>query len=233
MEHGALAVGMTDELLSHLQIQFASHDLRFEAVLTIQEANRQLNEKAFHLLIVDLEYLRRIGQISWLKGIRQITFAPLIVLSNTPEQDSNNMVELGADICVSGKESLSVMVDVVFAQFRRYTEYNHYDDPRAVAAAGFQLGDIYIDPPHRIVKVRGREVILRRREFDLLLYFMRNPKAILTTEQICEGAWGMAGSYNRGIAQPIRVLRLAIEPTPENPVYIETVRGLVLYQVRN
>lgn len=226
VEYGALALGMADELLSHLQTQFAPHDLRFEAVPTVQEANRRLSEKAFHLLIADLEYLRSIGQSTWLEYVRQITFAPLIVLSDTPEQDSGGMVELGADICVSGKSSVSVVVDVAFAQFRRYTEYNHYAEPCSVAAAAFELGDIFIDPPHREVKVRGREIKLRSREFDLLLLFMRNPRAILTTEQICEKAWGMAGSYNRGVAQPIRVLRLAIELDPENPVYIETVRGL-------
>lgn len=226
MEYGALAVGMADELLLHLQGQFAPNNLYFEAVPTVQEASRQLSKKAFHLLIADLEYLRSIGQTTWLEGVRQITFAPLIVLSDTPEQDSGGMVKLGADVCVSGKRSLPLVADAVFAQFRRYTEYNHYDDPRAIAAAGFQLGDISIDPPRRTVKVRGHEVSLRPREFDLLLLFMRNPKSILTTEQICENAWGMAGSYNRGVAQPIRLLRLAIEPTPENPIYIETVRGL-------
>lgn len=124
MGYVALAVGITDELLLYLRNQLTSYDLCFQAVPTAQEVNRQLSKKTFHLLIADLEYLRSIGQVTWLESVRQITFAPLIVLSNNPEQDSGGMVELGADICVSGKQSQSMVADVVFAQLRRYTEYN-------------------------------------------------------------------------------------------------------------
>lgn len=55
---------------------------------------------------------------------------------------------------------------------------------------------------------------------------MRNPKVVLSAEQICENAWGTEGIYERGIAQPIRILRQAIESDPKHPVYIETVRML-------
>lgn len=91
-------------------------------------------------------------------------------------------------------------------------------------AIPIQSGDLYIDPTRRIVRVRDKEVSLRPREFSLLWYFVQNPRDVLTAEQICEHAWGMEGSYNRGIAQPIRLLRQAIEPDPEHPIYIETVR---------
>ena len=109
------------------------------------------------------------------------------------------------------------------AQLRRYLVYNHYDEPGHAEAAPFQVGDIFMDPPRRIVEVRGQKVSLRPREFAMLLYFMRNPHITLTSEQICEKAWGMEGSYSRGVSHPIRVLRTAIEPDPENPIYIETV----------
>lgn len=124
MGYGALTVGMADGLLSHLQDRFAPDDLCFYAVPTVQEANRQLSKKMFHLLIADLDYLRSIGQAAWLESVRQLTFAPLIVLTDNPERDSGDMVELGADICISGKQFQSIVADMVFAQLRRYTEYN-------------------------------------------------------------------------------------------------------------
>lgn len=82
MEYGALAVGIADELLLHLQDRFASYDLYFHAVPMVQEANRQLSKKMFHLLIADLEYLRSVGRAAWLERVRQVTFAPLIILSD-------------------------------------------------------------------------------------------------------------------------------------------------------
>lgn len=223
MEYRALTVGLSDELFFGLQTLFAPGQLRLTTSLTVQDAGRLLNQEIFHLLIVDLEYLRSIGQSEWLAGVRRITFIPVIVLSDTPEQDMHSMVQLGADICVSGKQPCSVVADMSFAQLRRYTTYNHYYTPGGAASAAFQVGDIFIDPARRIAEVRGRPVNLRPREFSLLLFFMQNPNIVLTSEQICDQAWGMEGGYNRGISQPIYLLRQAIEPDPDHPTYIQTV----------
>lgn len=103
MKYGALAVGLTDNLLYCLQTRLASYGLQFEPVPTVQEANRKLSRNSYHLLIADLDYLRSIGQTGWLEGIRRISFIPLVILSDTPENDLGSVIQLGADICVSGK----------------------------------------------------------------------------------------------------------------------------------
>ena len=133
------------------------------------------------------------------------------------------MVQLGADICVSDKHPHSVLADLTLAQLRRYTEYNHYRTPGDIVSAAFHVGDIFIDPARRTVKVLGQPISLRPREFSLLLFFMQNLDIVLTSEQICEHAWGIEAGYIRGVSQPIYLLRQAIEPDPLNPIYIETV----------
>ena len=223
MEYTALTIGLTDELFTGIQTLLAVHNLQLIPSLTMNDASQLLNKQIFHLLIINLEYLRNIHQIEWLTGIRRISFIPIIILSDTPEQDLHPMIKIGADICVSSANSHSAIADFAHAQLRRYTEYNHYNDPRSVEDSPFWVGDIYIDPPQREVKVQGQKVNLRRREFSLLLYFMRNPNIVLSSAQICENAWGMAGSYNQGVSHPIRLLRQAIEPDPKQPVYIQTV----------
>ena len=182
-----------------------------------------LEQKIFQLLVADLEYLRRVGQTEWLAGIRRISFIPVIVLCNDPEQDTRSMVRLGADICVSGKQPYSIVADLTLAQLRRYTGYNHYRTPNSAIPAAFQIGDILIDPGRHIAEVQGKPVDLRPREFSLLLFFMQNPDIVLSSEQICEHAWGMEGSYNRGVSQPVYLLRQAIEPDPVKSIYIQTV----------
>jgi len=52
---------------------------------------------------------------------------------------------------------------------------------------------------------------------------MRNPNIVLSSEQICEHAWGMTHGYDSGVAHPIYLLRKHIEPNPEEPTYIQTV----------
>ena len=131
------------------------------------------------------------------------------------------MVQFGADMCISGKHSYSMIAGLSFAQLRRYTEYNYYDNPASAESAPFQRGDIYIDPAQQKVKVCGRPISLRHREFSLLLYFMRNPNMVLTAGQICEKAWGL--EYTQPIDRSIHELRKQIEPNPRQPRYIQTV----------
>ena len=214
-------VGLPDELFTALQSLTGQHDLALTASFTVQEAGRLLGQQAFHLLIVDLDYLRSIRQIEWLINIRRISFVPVVVLSNTPEQDVKSMVQLGADMCISGKRPYSMIVNLAYAQLRRYTEYNHYDNPASAETAPFTIGDIDIDPARQEAKVCGRPVSLRHREFSLLLYFMRNPGIVLTADRICENAWGM--EYTQPIDRAIHELRKQIEANPRKPRYIQTV----------
>ena len=216
-----MTIGLADDLLINLQMRFDQGDLHFSTTTTVQEGGRLLHSQIFHLLIVDLEYLRSIRQTGWLADIRRISFVPVIALSDTPEEDVRELVRLGADMCISGKRSYPMIVELAYAQLRRYTEYNFYNDPASVETAPFQIGDICIDPARQTAEVCGRPVNLRHREFSLLLYFMRNPKIVLTAEQICELAWGM--EYAQPVDRAIYELRKQIEPDPACPRYIKTV----------
>lgn len=221
MKFHVLAVGVADDLFRHLQAELAVHDLLIESVSTPQEAIRIFSQKAFHLLMIDFDYLRSIGQTGWLGRIRRSTYLPIVALSPNPEQDANGAVEFGADLCISAEQP-SVVADLAYAQLRRYVAYNHYKDPSGVEAAPFQVGDIHIDPARRTVEVRGKPVELRPREFSLLLYFMCNPNIVLTTGQICEGAWGMEDICRHSVSGSVHILRQMIEANPKSPAYIET-----------
>lgn len=221
MEYRVLTIGLTDELFSGIQAVLASNNLRLTPSLTVRDAGHILSQQRVHLLIADLEYLRRIGQDNWLTGIRRITFVPVIVLSDNPEKDTSSMVELGADICVSGKGSCSMIANLAFAQMRRYTKYNHYHSAGHVKGTAFQIGDIFIDPARRVVEACGQPIVLRPREFSLLLYFMQNPDIVLTANQICEHAWGM--DYTQSVGQSVHELRKQIMAKTGQLCYIQTV----------
>ena len=221
MKYNALTIGLADDLLTDLQMRLNQRGLHFSMTTTVREGGRLLNRQIFHLLIVDLEYLRSIRQTDWLADIRRISFVPVIVLSDTPEKDIRGLVRLGADMCISGKQSYPMIAELAYAQLRRYTEYNHYNDPASAQTAPFQVGDIYIDPARQTVEVCGRPINLRHREFSLLLYFMRNPNIVLTAGQICEHAWEM--EYTQPVDRAIHELRKQIEPNPAQPRYIRTV----------
>ena len=221
MEYNVLTIGLADDLLADLQMRLDQHSLHFSMTATVREGDHLLHSQIFHLLIVDLVYLRSIRQTGWLADMRRTSFVPVIVLSDTPEEDVRELVCLGADMCISGKQSYPMIAELAYAQLRRYTEYNHYNDPASAETAPFRVGDIYIDPARQTVEVCGRPVNLRHREFSLLLYFMRNPNIVLTAGQICEHAWGM--EYTQPVDRAIHELRKQIEPNPAQPRYVKTV----------
>ena len=199
----------------------ASHNLRLTPSLAVRDAGHILDQQIIHLLIANLEYLRSIGQTDWLNKVRHITHIPIIILSDNPEQDTRPMVQLGADICVSVKDSYPMIADLVYAQLRRYTQYNNNYTPGDTGNAAFQVGDIFLDPASRVVEVCGHPVNLRPREFSLLLYFMKHPNIVLTADQICKYAWGI--EYTQPVGQSIYDLRQQIEANPNKPCYIKTI----------
>lgn len=218
MKFQILTVGLKDDLISLCREHFAERNTELKNVLNISEAVSILKNDPALLLVLDMEYLRSIGQSDWIVNIRYVSFIPIIVLSDAPEADIGSTIEAGADVCYDSKLPPSIIVLLLSAQLRRYTEYDHYCGPET---APFQVGDIAIDQARRLAWVRGKQVKLRPREFNLLLYFMRNPDIVLTAEQICEYAWGK--NYLHSVTQAICDLRQKIESDPTNPVYIKTV----------
>lgn len=219
MKYQILGIGLNKTLLSWCEQFFSEKDVALRTAEDFKDVSNILKSETIHLLILDMGYLYNIGQSDRIVNIRYVSFLPIIVLSDTPEADATPAIEAGADACYDNNWPPSVIVSLLYAQLRRYTEYNHFNEPET---ASFQVGDVSIDPCRRLVWVRGEQVELRPREFNLLLYFMQNPGSVLTAEQICEHAWGVAGSYNHGISHPIYLLRHAIEPDPANPIYIKT-----------
>ncbi len=98
---------------------------------------------------------------------------------------------------------------------------------RSVGPGALAWGDLRIDPEARVVKHKGKEVKLTRREFDLLLFFMRYPSQAWTRAQLLERVWGAEFHGDpRTIDLHVRRLRSKIEDDPGDPRYVRTVWGV-------
>lgn len=218
MQYRIFTVGLKRTLFSWCEEYFSKKSIELRNVPDINEVVHLIEKESFHLLVLDLDYLRNIGQVERLQSIRYSSFIPMVVLSETPEYDISSVVEYGADVCIDSNLQSSYIAPLLLAQLRRYTTYNCFDAPEMPP---FQVGDIAIDPSRHLVWVCNCQVKLLPREFSLLLYFMQNPRVVLTPEQICKHAWKK--EYPQDIAPSIHNLRQAIEPDPTNPIYIKTV----------
>lgn len=208
--------------------RFSGMDVNFTMALTMQDAARLCAERLFHLIILRFPDFTLCSE--FFIALRRVCYAPAIALVDKYSIESAcDVLQSGADLCIGTGWAISLAVDHIMALFRRSVSYSKYGGRQGRGAAAFQEGDIYIDPSRGVVRVKERSVKLRRREFLLLLYLMKNPKNILSAEQICDHAWGNEGSYANGVSGPIAILRKAIEPDPAHPIYIKTANTLGYY----
>jgi len=95
-------------------------------------------------------------------------------------------------------------------------------------AKAVQVGDLLLDPRARRVVCGDEEVCLTHLEFDLLAYLVRNAGRVVGYDELLREVWGY--DYTAGgqetIKSCVKRLRRKIEPDPEQPRYLVTVRGV-------
>ncbi len=100
-----------------------------------------------------------------------------------------------------------------------------------VPAAGrrpdrYEFGDVVVDFKRHEVFNRGELQDLTNREFLLLEYLVQHPGELLSRDRLLSEIWSYAGqTTTRTVDNHILRLRKHVEPDPEHPRYIKTVRG--------
>jgi DNA-binding response OmpR family regulator len=147
------------------------------------EALEQLADVAADLVLLDIMLP---GMDGWevCRQIRSSSEVPVVFLTARGDPvDRVVGLELGADDYVVKPFHGRELVARVRAVLRR-------SSGRPAEGAGLSLGDVAIDPARRTVAVAGEEISMRAREFDLLLYMVRNHGLVLTRDQLIESVWG-------------------------------------------
>jgi two-component system response regulator RegX3 len=93
--------------------------------------------------------------------------------------------------------------------------------------AVLEVGGVRVDPDRHRVFVRGQEVHLRRKEFELLVLLVENAGRVLTRDTLIDRVWG--ADYvgdTKTLDVHIKRLRTHVEADPSSPAIITTVRGV-------
>jgi two-component system KDP operon response regulator KdpE len=149
---------------------------------------------------------------------------PIVVLSSrTNESAKVQALDLGADDYVTKPFG----VDELLARIR--TALRHRLQAQGEAPV-FRCGDLTVDLVRRVVTVRGAEVKLSPREYDLLRLLVSHAGKVLTHRFILRELWSSETDVQY-LRIYIRALRQKIEASPERPQYILTEQG-VGYRLR-
>ncbi|MEZ4665810.1 MAG: response regulator transcription factor [Thermomicrobiales bacterium] len=165
--------------------------------------------------------------------IREKSDVPVLFLSAKGEDVDRILgLEIGGDDYLTKPFVMRELVARVRANLRRSQRGSvpRVEEPAAPAPAQSseirRVGRLEIDPAAHTVRVDGRLVTLKPKEFDLLLYFMERPNLTITRDALLRHVWKYEHSVDtRTVDVHIRGLRQKIEADPSNPQLIETVRG--------
>ena len=180
-----------------------------------ESALANFNEWRPELVITDL-YMPHMDGIELCRRIRAQSNVPIIVLSVKGEEGTKvQALDSGADDYVTKPFGTDELLARVRANLRRSGAESD--------VASFDAGDFRVDIDARRVHVRGNEVRLTPKEFELFVYMARHPNRVITHRTLLEAVWGEASQEQ---PEYLRVfmgqLRKKLEPDPSNPRYLVT-----------
>ncbi|MDQ7029309.1 MAG: response regulator transcription factor [Ardenticatenia bacterium] len=188
-----------------------------------REALRIVEEEPIDLVILDV-MMPHLDGYEVCRRIRQLSDAAIIFLSAKGEtSDRVHGLQLGADDYLTKPFEPAELLARVQAVLRRTTRQRDMEANQRIC-----IDQIELDPvANRLVRPDGKVVELTPIETRLLHALMRNAGRTLTHDMLLDAGWGenYIGSSNQ-VAVYMRRLRAKLEPDPNNPVYLQTVRGI-------
>jgi two-component system alkaline phosphatase synthesis response regulator PhoP len=199
-------------------------DLRREGYLVEiaadgETASRRARSEPWDLILLDVMLPRKDG-FDVCRDLRQAGVrTPILMLTaKTHEAEKVMGLELGADDYVTKPYSARELRARVKALLRR-------NAPES--AEIYRFGNAELDFARCELRRSGQTVVLTALEFKLLAAFVRRRGRVLTRQQLLDEVWG-SGTFvtERVVDNQVTSLRKKIEPDPERPRYLVSLRGL-------
>lgn len=198
-----------------LRSTLSSHGYIIREAITGEEAVEAVRKERPELILLDVN-MPGIGGIEAAREIREMSDAPIIMLTvRNAERDKVIALDAGADDYVVKPFGIEELLARIRAALRRYAPGD--------AIPTFIAKDLTIDFENRQVTVRGRDVHLTPKEFDVLKNLVGNLGKPLSHRRLLQAVWGPEyGEETENLRVVINQLRKKIESDPARPKYILT-----------
>jgi DNA-binding response OmpR family regulator len=210
-DEGSIALALEDDL--------RREGYQVEVVADGETASRRAQSEQWDLILLDVMLPRKDG----FEVCRELRHAglktPILLLTaKTHEAEKVMGLELGADDYVTKPYSARELRARIKALLRR-------SDPGKGEA--YRFGDAELDFGRCELRRNGKVVELTALEYKLLSTFVRQRGRVLTRQQLLDEVWG-PGTFvtERVVDNQVTNLRKKIEPDPEHPRYLISLRGL-------
>ncbi|QHW34443.1 response regulator transcription factor [Paenibacillus rhizovicinus] len=179
------------------------------------------------LIILDVQ-LGQMDGFDVCKHIREVSDVPILFVScKSDDTDIIHGLTVGGDDYMTKPFSPSQLVARVKAHLRRQSVNDRQLPYDRAAGEVLRFDGLVIDLPGRTVHVKGKEVFLSTKEFELLVRLAKTPNRAFALDDLYTIVWGHDSMGDtRTLMVHVSNLRKKIEPDPANPIYIVTVRGV-------
>jgi two-component system KDP operon response regulator KdpE len=198
-----------------MRTTLSSHGYVITEATTGEEGVDAVRKAKPDLILLDMN-MPGIGGLEACKEIRHSTDAPIIMLTvRNAERDKVAALDAGADDYVVKPFGIEELLARIRSSLRRYAPGD--------AVAPFITKEMSIDFEARTVTVRGNDVHLTPKEFDVLKHLVANQGKPLTHRRLLQAVWGPDyGEETENLRVVINQLRKKLEADPAKPKFILT-----------
>ncbi len=183
----------------------------------------------FDLILLDL-MLPKMDGFTVCKNIRQKLSTPIIILTaRVDEVDKIMGLDIGADDYVTKPFAINELLSRIRANIRRSS--NEVITGAEAASEIIEIRGLCIDTSRYSVTRDGTPIDLTKKEYELLVFLVKNPDEVFTREQLLQKVWGYDSYFGdtQSVDVTVSRLRSKLEANPSKPEYLFTKRGIGYY----
>ena len=217
-----------DEKLIVKGIRFSLEQdgMEVECAYDGEAALRLASENEYDLILLDI-MLPKMDGFEVCQHIREFSSVPIVMLTaKGDDMDKILGLEYGADDYITKPFNILEVKARIKAIMRRVSAGSVKPGKRSV----IENGDLKMDCESRRLFVKGREINLTAKEFDLLELLVTNPNKVYSRERLLSLVWGYEYPGDvRTVDVHVRRMREKIESNPSEPKYVHTKWGVGYY----
>lgn len=216
-----------DRLIAELERDYLeASEYEVEMAINGYDGLRLAKENDYDLILLDV-MLPGVSGFDICRELRKEKNLPIImVTAKKTDVDKIRGLGLGADDYMIKPFSPTELVARVQAHIRIHERLLNDMAPQTPRESCIDMGDLKIYALSHRVMVKGKEVTMTNKEFELLLFLAQNPNIVFSRDTLFDRIWGMdAIGDTATVTVHVNRIREKIEEDPSNPVYIETIWG--------
>ncbi|MCR5103579.1 MAG: response regulator transcription factor [Eubacterium sp.] len=214
-------------IVKGLKFSLEQDDMEVDTAFDGEEAVEKVRANSYDIMLLDI-MLPKLSGLEVCQMVREFSDVPIIMLTAKGEDMDKIMgLEYGADDYITKPFNILEVKARIKAILRRN---NKGDDMRMSASNVIEKKGLKIETDSRRVFIKGHEVSLTAKEFDLVMLLVSNPNRVYSRDELLNEIWGATYPGDaRTVDVHVRRLREKIETHPADPEYIHTKWGVGYY----